>query len=578
MQNFALYITSILVCLGCSSKPTPVSDSRVNDYALFDASGGFHRLSYYNDSKAIVLWVQGNDCPIVRNSLSDFHKVVAEYSEKGFTFFMLNSNLQDHREGIKREAETFQFKVPVLDDSAQLLADALDIKITAEAIVLHPTTREILYRGPINNRLDYETQKNKATDSYLADALGAILKGKQPLQKQKMTRGCTVTRQSKITREEDLTYTRDIAPILEQKCTKCHVDGGIAPWAMTDYETVKGWSSMMKQVLLSKRMPPWKADPYIGEFSNSFAIEDSNARKIVRWIDNGLAHGAGEDILTAIPPITKSWKNGEPDEIKVLKPETLPATGVISYRYQKVTINPNEDRWLRGIEIQPGNNKVVHHIVVTNTERNQKSPITQREQRKWTDNFIALGGGGVQATFYPEGTGVFVPKNTELTLQIHYTTTGKVETDLTKIGLYYHESPPEKEFYSLAPSNTEFVIPAYGKNVHLSVEEPISRDIKIHYIVPHMHYRGKSITFSVLYPDGSKEMLVSVPDFNFNWQRMYRLKDPKFVPKGSTILVEGIYNNTYQNPFNPDPSKELGFGIQSTDEMLIGFFNYTLED
>jgi len=189
-----------------------------------------------------------------------------------------------------------------------------------------------------------------------------------------------------------------------------------------------------------------------------------------------------------------------------------------------------------------------------------------------------LGGSGVQATFFPEGSGVFIPKKTELTVQIHYTTTGKQETDQTKIGLYYHDEPPEKEFYSLAPSNTEFVIPPFGNNITISVEDSIQKDIKLYYIVPHMHYRGRSISFSVIYPDGIKETIVSVPDFSFNWQRLYELKEPKIIPKGSKILVEGIYDNTYQNPLNPDPEKELRYGIQSTDEMLIGFFNYTLND
>lgn len=567
-----------LTWIGCTNKPKPMADSRTNDYALYDETGGFHRLSYYNDSKAIVLWVQGNGCPIVRSALPDFNKIVSEYTSKGFAFFMLNSNIQDHRDSIQQEAFNYKFQVPVLDDSAQLMADALNITMTAEAIVLHPTTREILFRGPINNRMDYEAQKNVATETYLKDALEAILDKKPPKHQQQMTRGCTVTRLSKINSEDSLSYTQDIAPILHQKCVKCHIVGGIAPWAMTDYDKIVGWSSMMKQVLLSKRMPPWKADPYIGEFEHSLALEDSNARKIVAWIDNGLKRGTGEDILTTIPPLTKVWQKGPPDEIVTLSEEKLPATGVISYRYQKVRLNNTEDKWLRGIEIQPGNTKVVHHIVVTNTERNQISPITGREIRKWTDNFIALGGGGVQATFFPEGSGVFIPKNTELTLQIHYTTTGKEESDQTKIGLYYHETPPEKEFYSLAPSNTEFAIPPFGKNIRLSVVDSIQRDIKLHYVVPHMHYRGKSITFSVQYPDGTKETIVSVPDFSFNWQRLYQLKVPKSIPKGSKIIVEGIYDNTYQNPFNPDPEKEVRFGIQSTDEMLIGFFNYTLDD
>jgi len=581
MSYVAKFLCLSLVCLlwtGCKDVPQPVADSRVNDYALYDASGDLHRFSYYNDHKAIVLWVQGNGCPIVRNALTDYHEIASEYSQKGFVFFMLNSNPQDDRLEIQQEASQFNFEVPVLKDSAQLLADALDITLTAEALVLHPTTREILYRGPINNRLDYEVQKEEASSHFLKKALDHILKGKKPTQKKDMTRGCTVTRLSKIQDESQLSYTKDIAPILKERCAVCHIEGGIAPWQMTDYQTIQGWSQMIKQVILSKRMPPWKADPHIGVFENSLALSDSNARKIVAWIDNGLEYGEGEDPLQALPPITKEWKRGIPDEIIDLKTERLPATGVLDYRYQTIPLNNAEVKWLRGIEIQPGNNKVVHHVVVTNTERNKKSLITNRKQRPWTDNYIAISSQGAQATFFPEGTGVMLPEQTELTLQIHYTTTGKPEEDTMRIGLYYHDTPPKKEFYALSPSKNNFSIPPYAQHVPLRVEDSIHRDINIYYVAPHMHYRGKRIQFGVTFPDGSKETVISISDYNFNWQRMYRLEQPFFVPKGSTIWVEGIYDNSFQNPFNPDPSKEIGFGLQSTDEMLIGFFNYTIED
>ena len=572
-----LLIISIFLS-ACNRNPKPIADSRNNDYALYDQNGDFHRLSYYNDHKAIVLFVQGNGCPIVRNALTDFHEIVSTYSEKGFVFFMLNSNLQDDREKIKKEALEFGFEVPVLVDSAQLVADELDITLTAEAIILHPTTREILYRGPINNRLNYEVQKDEPSETYLKDALDDILNRKTPVIQQRMTRGCKVTRLSKLNKGTKLTYTEDIAPILTGICVRCHREGGIAPWAMTDYSTIVGWSEMMKEVLLSKRMPPWKADPEVGDFTNSFGLSDSNTRKIITWIDDGLSRGPGKDPMEDLLPYQKTWQEGTPDKVIVLKEETIPASKFIPYRYQKISMDLPEDKWLRGIEIQPGNPKTVHHIVLTNTETNKISPITDRKIQPWTDNFLALSGAADQATFFPEGTGIFVPKGTTLTMQIHYTPTGKVEKDQTRIGFYFHDSIPAKEFYALSPSNTEFVIPPFGKNVKLTVADEISRDIKIHYVVPHMHYRGKSIKISVIFPDGSEKTIISVADYSFNWQWMYKLKEPVSVPKGSKILVEGIFDNTYQNPLNPDPTKELIYGIQSTDEMLIGFFNYTLED
>ena len=573
-------LTCIIACLflACDQNPKPVSDSRSNDYALYDHKGDFHRLSYYNDQKAIVLWVQGNGCPIVRNALTDFKEVVDSFKDKEVVFFMLNSNIQDDRGKIAKEAEAYNIEVPVLVDSAQLIADELDIKLTAEAIVLHPVTREILFRGPINDRLDYEAQKEKPSQHYLKDALNAIVSGSLPKKKILAAKGCKVTRRSTLEKNDTITYSKDIAPLLAQNCVQCHRDGGIAPWAMTDYNTVSGWSAMMKEVLLSKRMPPWKADPEVGEFTNSFGLSDSSARKIVSWINAGVPFGDGDDPLMALPNYQRTWEGGEPDLLVTLKEEKIPASRLIPYRYQEVDLKLEEDKWLRGVEIQPGNAKTVHHVVLTNTETNKQSPITNRKARPWTDNYIALGGGSDQATFFPEESGVFIPKGTKLTMQLHYTSTGKPETDKTRVGFYFHDSIPSKQFYALSPSNVNFVIPPFGKNVPLSVTDTITRNIKIHYVAPHMHYRGKSIKMIAILPDGTRKTIVSVADYNFNWQWMYKLKVPMSIPKGSMIRVEGFYDNSYQNPLNPDPTKELGFGVQSTDEMLIGFFNYTLDD
>lgn len=578
LNKIQVLLLVFLLATSCKEAPTRIADSRQNDYALYEAKGGFHRFSTYNNKKAIVLWVQGNGCPIVRNGLNDFHKIVETYSPKGFQFFMINSNMQDDRTEIAEEANKFNFKVPVLVDNAQLLADALDITITAEAIVLHPTTREILYRGPVNDRLDYEVQKDAPTATYLKDALEQVLKGKEITSMADITRGCTVTRRSKLPNKANLTFTKDIAPILAESCVGCHRDNGIAPWAMEDYQTIAGWSGMIKEVLLSKRMPPWKADPSINEFKNSLALPDSNAHKIISWINAGMPLGIGKDTLQTLTFDDSKWQQGTPDKIIQLKKETIPADKNIAYRFQTFDLALTKDSWLKGVEIKPGNPKALHHIVLTNKAANKQSPITDRPQAPWTDNYIALGGGAAQVTFFPEGTGVFLKKGTQLTVQLHYTPTGKEDSDQTQLGFYYHEVPQKTQFYALSPSNKTFTIPPNTGDVKIQASDTISKAIYIHYVVPHMHYRGKAIKMTVVTPDGIKKPIVSVPDFSFNWQWLYQLKEPMYAPKGSVILVEGVYDNTVQNPLNPDASQELHFGIQSTDEMLIGFFNYTLAE
>lgn len=563
---------------GCDEPPEAIADNRVNDYALFDSSGELHRLSRYNDSKAIVLWVQGNGCPIVRNAVSDFNDIVNDYEDKGFTFFLLNSNTQDDPDETSIEANKFDFSAPVLLDNIQLVADALDVKITSEAIVLHPTSREVIFRGPLNNRLDYGAQKNEPTETYLRDALDAILQGKQPVSKEKMTRGCTVTRLSKLEKDDTLTYTRDIAPILAEHCVMCHNPNGIGPWSMSDYETVRGWSSMMKQVLLTKRMPPWTVNSNNFTFKNDIGIEDSLVRKIVSWIDQGSPRGTGKDTLSMIKPTSGDWELGMPDKVISLKKESVPATGLIPYRYQEIDLELDRDVWLKAIEIKPGNPNVVHHVLLSSAHELQKSPISDRMISPKVDNFIAVSTGKKQTMAYPEGTGIFIQKGTKITAQLHYTPYGTATEDVTQIGFYLLDEAPDVPFRSHNTHNTTFKIPAYAKDVKFIAEEKIDKDIKIYNLLPHMHYRGKDIKFSVISPEGEKTTLVHVPDYNFNWQWIYELETPFVAKKGSTILVEAIFDNSFQNPLNPDPSKDLKFGPQSTDEMLYGMFNYTVED
>ena len=573
------YIVFVLVFLlfACTDHGSAILDSGNNDYALYDERGDFHRFSYYNNSEAIVLFVQGNGCPMVRNAITDFHALVEKYKDKGFTFFMINSNLQDHREHILKEAIDFDFQIPVLEDSAQIIADELDITVTAEAIVLDPITREILFRGPINNRLDYGSSKDNATQFYLKDVLDGLLNQIELKEKKIPAKGCKVTRLRSTEEENVLTYTKDIAPLLAGKCVACHNTNGIGPWAMTNYDAINGWSAMIKEVLLSKRMPPWSIDPTIGEFQNSFALEDSSARKIIRWIDEGRVYGEGEDLLASIEPISKEWKAGIPDTSIVLKPEKIPATGIVPYRFQEFTLNLKQDTYLSKIEILPGNAKVVHHINLSVKRKKKDMAAFGRKEVKHVDNYITFSAAENQVTEYPENGGYLIEKDATILVQIHYAVTGKEEEDQTRIGLHYYDGIPEKQVHSVATSNYEFVVPPYGKDIIVKASDTTTRDIKLYYLSPHMHYRGKSIYISVEPPGGKEERIISSTDHNFNWQRFYRLKEPLIVLKGSIIRVEGVFDNTYQNRFNPDPSKELRFGRNSVDEMMIGFYNYTIE-
>ena len=522
--------------------------------------------------------MQGNGCPIVRNILSDFNTIVEEYNDKSFKFFMINSNTQDSRNLIKKESGDFKFQVPVLSDQNQLIADILDITITSEVLILHPTTREILYRGPVNNRLDYGSQVSHPTETYLRDALEAILIDNVPVSKLNKTRGCKVTRRSSL-EKDTLSYTKDIALILKDQCIRCHTEGGVAPWAMTDYNTVKGWSAMIEQVLISQRMPPWKADPEIGSFKNSFALSDQKRRKIIRWIRDGMQYGEGKDPLTILDKnaIKTSFNNRVPDTIITLKKEIIPATGILEYRHQKINLDLPEGKWLSGVSLVPGKPQVTHHVTLASS--NKPKLVVDRPERPWIDNLIAVVASGTsKTTLFPENSGIYLDPDTELIVQTHYTTIGVEEEDTSQIELYYSNEKPEKEFFSLGVFTADFEIEAYKKFTPAFASDTLNQDINVHSVFPHMHFRGKQMKITATLPDKSVIDIISVPDFDFNWQLVYYLEQPLFLPKGTIISAKGHFDNSYQNPLNVDPTKEVTFGYQSSDEMFMGLINYTLSD
>ena len=552
-------------------------DMTVRNFGLYDHEDGFHRLHYYDDASAIVLYVQGNSCPIVRKSIARFEEIKDEYEQKGIKFFMINSNLQDTRESIAEEAQNFDIKTPVLVDEDQLAAEILDLNITAETFVIDPDDWSVLYRGPIDDQLGYGSDKGEAKENYLVDVLEAKL-GDQAIAKvYRQAKGCAISRLSAMEEYEDLTYA-DIAPILKENCYDCHQDGGIAPWPMNGFPMVVGWSAMIRQVLQTKRMPPWHADPHVGSFSNDISISQEEIRKIIAWVDGGSKRGDGADILADQLANPQRWTLGEPDHVVNLDNEDIPAQGIIDYRYQTKELNITEDKYVSAIEVLPGNPNVLHHVLASIDYPEGYDAPVDRSVSRWIDGLLLGWAPGGEAERFPDGTGRFLPKGSKVVFQLHYTTSGKEESDKTDIGLYFHDEVPDKEYVILGPVNFQFKIPPRTKHHPVVAKYPIERPTKVHAVLPHMHYRGKSMNYVAHYPDGSEELLFSAADYNFNWQRFYYLAEPKVLPEGSYLSVNAVFDNSSQNEFNPDPDATIYFGEQTFDEMMIGYMSVTFED
>ncbi|HZO85212.1 MAG TPA: redoxin domain-containing protein [Verrucomicrobiae bacterium] len=541
----------------------------VSDFALIDHQGAFRHLYYYAKdpkTRAIVLFVQGNGCPLVRKQVPQLKRLRDTYGTNGIMFWMINANRQDRREDVAREAAEFEIDFPILLDEAQLVAKGLKVTRTAEAIVIDPKDWSIRYRGAIDDRLSYEAQKPAAKHEYLKDALDALLSERPIKTEVTSAPGCVVT-QKKM---ETASYTETIAPMLKENCVRCHARGGIGPFAMSSYERVHGWSDMIREVLLTRRMPPWQADLHVGKFGNDFSLSSEQTATLVQWIDAGAPRGKGVDPLEGYQPELPEWKLGKPDFIVEIPEQSVAAEGVFDYRYIFVDTPNTEDVWLRGTEILPGNTRVLHHIIATT--------IMPGEDRTRNGKSLTGYAPGMGPDLLPKGTGRLLRAGSKIVFQLHYTASGKAEKDRSRLGLYLSKEPPAQELRSSVLIDGRFKIPPGDPEFVTSKSRRVDRDALLYTMNPHMHLRGKWMRYIARYPDGTKEMLLNVPNYRFDWQRNYELAEPKRLPKGTEIIVEAAWDNSPLNLNNPDPTKEVGWGDQTFNEMFFASFRYTYPD
>lgn len=544
---------------------------RVGNFTLLDQQGKAHELYYHDEAAAIVIMIQGNGCPIVRNAIGDYQRVAEQYAEDGVRFFMLNANLQDNRETIATEAREYGIELPVLVDDSQLVAESLGVIRTAEVFVIDPSSWEVVYRGPMHDRITYEHQKPEPTERYLADTLDAVLAGDPVPTAQRDAVGCLINFPARNEDHSKISYSDTVAPILTEKCTVCHSPGGIGPWAMTSYDMVRGFAPMIREVLLTRRMPPWHADPHVGDWRGDRSISTADKQTLVRWIEAGAPRGDGPDPLEAVEAISSAWPLGEPDLVIELPAFDVPASGVVDYKFPAVPNPLDEGVWIEAATIIPGDRAVVHHVLAGSSET--YDPDAQEEESVF-ENYIIGYAPGAESYRMPEGTGVYVAPGGAYQFQMHYTPTGKATTDVTRMGLYFAEERPDNFLrhqvvldptIQIAPKDPEHEEAAYYQ---------FHRDAVLYTLFPHSHYRGKASTFDLEYPDGRTERLLSVPDYDFNWQRGYDFVEPRQVPAGAKLIHRTVYDNSPRNPANPDPERTVPWGLQSWDEMLYGAFSY----
>ncbi len=370
--------------------------------------------------------------------------------------------------------------------------------------------------------------------------------------------------------DSPVTFTRDVAPIFNKNCVECHRPTMFAPMSLTTYESARPFARSIKQRVVSGAMPPWGApDAPHGVFKNDPRLTQTEIDTIAAWVDAGAPKGDDKD-MPATPKFADGWTIGKPDAIFTMENEfEIPASGEIEYKYFRVPTHLTEDKWIQAIEIHPGARTNVHHVIA----------FTQKAGE--TINAGAVLGPGYIGGVTPNKPGlVFDPGvarllrgNTDIIMQVHYTTNGKAATDRTTVGVIYAKQPPVKLAAGGLVVNPRFVIPAGDGNAEVKGMSIIQNDTVVTTYTPHMHVRGKDMTYIAHYPDGRDETLLSVPKYDFNWQITYELSEPKVLPKGTRLEVIAHYDNSPANKFNPDPTKDVRWGDQTWEEMMIGFYS-----
>jgi len=387
----------------------------------------------------------------------------------------------------------------------------------------------------------------------------------------------------------DVDYVNDVAPILIEQCQMCHREGGIAPWAMSNYQVVQAFAPAIKEAIVSKRMPPGQINPkYRDTIINHRTLSDDEMKTLVDWVDAGAPVEGDNDPLTETVYSTSEWVHGEPDMIIEVPAQEIPAVGTmgpnaIPYRYVSVPTGLTEDKWLRGSEYLPSEPTVMHHMlnsVSVPGERNGNILGTQggaQEEMNYASVSAYVPGG--DPDFYDANTGGLIRAGSTVNLQLHYTPDGVARTDKARIGLYFHDDgvvPAERMAGDCACifPNTWTPIPPFDPNFVQTAEVILKNDINLHTFLPHMHFRGKSMKATAYYPDGTVEELIDVPVYDYAWQLSYTWREPKPLPKGTRLFVEGAFDNSADNPMNPDPSRLVPWGQMSEDEMFFGAFTW----
>lgn len=560
------------------------------------------------NDRGLALYFMHDTCPVVQLYLPRLKELSAEYARQGIRLVGVYANRGDSTFSMATHAVQKDIPFLVLYDRQQQLLDALGVERTCTAVVLDAKWN-LRFRGPVDDQFTKGRAKSAASKHYLRDAMQSLVASGQPTSTVGSARqsvdipeitdipvsGCMISQIDRRAPVSEVTYHKDVLPIFQRRCQACHRPGDVAPFALFTYQDATDWSAMIAEVVEERRMPPWRVvsnHKLMGDES----LSDEEIRTIVDWVRTGTPEGNPADApKPRVWPKEARWQFGKPDwEYELEEPFTVPATGAIEYQYFAIKNPfPDRDRWVTAVETAAGNKRVVHHIqvhVVKSAGQGRKvDPLAMMMLFGFSPDDANLIGGyapgdQLACRIFPTGYAMKIPAGYDLVMEMHYTPSGTVQQDRSRVAFQFQDAPPRHELKSrfLHHKPGRFVIPAGAMHHRMETDYWLEKKVKLLGIRPHMHSRGKHYEFQIVYPAGRKfdelsppiakedrvQSVLWAPVFDFNWQRSYEFEEPIIVPLGAELRGIAHFDNSRFNPANPDPTVDAPWGQQVYQEMF----------
>jgi thiol-disulfide isomerase/thioredoxin len=565
-------------------RPLPPAENGVGrlvpNLAYKDLAGKKQTLGGSRAARATVVAFTSSSCPVSKKFAPALARLEAQYRAKGVEFIFVDPIASDTPADLKAMAAAQKWQGPVVRDTSGTIARALEARVTTDAFVLDGA-RTVVYRGAVSDQYGLGYARDAARHNYLSDALDAVLAGDPPIIAATEAPGCALAVPTAKAAPAPVTYYSRIARLMQTHCVECHHSGGTAPFPLDTLESVRAHAGAIAQAVERRAMPPWSAAPPTAGHKtlwvNDRSLPKADRADLLTWLGGSKPVGNVADA-----PLRRSfdrgWKIARPQAVFQLpQPVAVKAEGVMPYVNIDVPTGFTEDKWVNGLEIQPTARGVVHHVLVFAVARDASGKVARGDEAEGLNGFLAGYVPGTSAFIYPDGFAKKIPAGTTLRFQIHYTPNGTAATDQTRLGMTFAAKPPEHEVRVAGIANVLLNIPAGSTRHPEKGVIPVPVEAKILAFMPHMHVRATACRYDVVSPGGTRQTLLDVPRYDFNWQHYYRYADPVTIAKGSTIEFTGWYDNSAANPANPDPNKNVRWGPQTTDEMLLGYVEYYLE-